>query len=409
MRVLNLPPAAFYDLRHKNVWEAILELSRGNQVIDEITVFDYLTRRNIQFGGMEYLQTIMASSPSASNLNYYLTGVVEFHRRRYVIAAAVRMEALARDVTKPDFLSAVEVIQAKMTQTKDVLGPGEAADRMISDLERRHALQGRLSGLESGFKALDAKLDGFQFGEQTIIAARPSKGKTALGLSVLEHCVFDLHQPALFVSLEMSAEALMRRLCAMRTGVGMNTIRRGSYDEGTFHKFSRFNAEARKSGLYLLDGVKGFSITDLEWQVRRMVRKHGIKLVVVDYLQKIRPLNKQEKKTYEIGETSGCLKALAEDAKVALVTLAQLNREGEKDKGRPPRLSDLADSGQIERDADTVILIDRNQDDVDTRLIIAKQRDGETGVVHLNFNGALTRFENQPVIHFQDVPKTNQK
>ena len=132
--------------------------------------------------------------------------------------------------------------------------------------------------------------------------------------------------------------------------------------------------------------------------VRRLCRKHGIKLVVLDYLQKIKPASKQEKRTYEVGEVSGILKSLAAETGAAFLTLAQLNRESEKDKekgGRRPRLCDLADSGQIERDADTVALIHReDRSQPGTELIIAKQRDGELGMNYLHFNGQFCRFEN---------------
>jgi replicative DNA helicase len=142
--------------------------------------------------------------------------------------------------------------------------------------------------------------------------------------------------------------------------------------------------------MFIVDGIDGMGIRQLCTRVRRHVLKYGIKLVVIDYLQKVRPSERHEKRTYEIGEISSRLKALAVETNVAMLTMAQLNRENTKDKGRPPRLSDLADSGQIERDADLVGLIHRSGSDA--KLLIAKQRDGETGIINLNFEGTYCRF-----------------
>jgi replicative DNA helicase len=251
--------------------------------------------------------------------------------------------------------------------------------------------------VSTGFSRLDYLLDGIQYGEQTIVGARPSMGKTALGVNILMHACFVNRVPTMFVSLEMSVPALMRRMCSAWCNVSMSELRKGSYSDETFKKFTVFRAFTAKAPMWITDGVRGLGISELCAIVRRRVRKHGIKLVVIDYLQKIRPGKREEKKTYEIGAVSSDLKALAESTGVAMITLAQLNRESEKDKGRPPRVSDLGDSKQIEQDADTVALIHRKRDDQTgaAQLIIAKQRDGELGVVNLRFNGTYCRFENE--------------
>jgi len=188
----------------------------------------------------------------------------------------------------------------------------------------------------------------------------------------------------------------MRRMCAARERIPMNEIRRGSYSDATFKRFTVFRAYAAKAPFYITDAVRGIGIDELCAAIRRRVRKHGIRLVIIDYLQKVRAREKQEKKTYEIGEVSSALRSLAVSTGAALVTLAQLNRESEKDKGRPPRLSDLGDSKQIEQDADTVILIHRKREEQSgpASLIVAKQRDGEVGIVKMYFNGPFARFEN---------------
>jgi replicative DNA helicase len=215
-------------------------------------------------------------------------------------------------------------------------------------------------------------------------------------LNILEKACFKDKIPAVFVTLEMSIPALMRRLASSWTEIPMSIIRRGSYTEQDFHKLTNFRAMAAKAPVWFINGVGGMGIGQLCAAVRRRVKKDKAKLVIIDYLQKIKSSEKKEKYTYEVGEVSTRLKALAVSTNASLLTLAQLNREPERDKSRIPRLSDLADSGQIERDADTVGLIHRDKTSAigKTHLIIAKQRDGETDSVELYFNKTLCRFEN---------------
>ncbi len=176
----------------------------------------------------------------------------------------------------------------------------------------------------------------------------------------------------------------------------MSVIRKGSYTAMDFKKFTDFKLMVSKAPVWFIDAVGGIGIATLCASIRRRVKKEKVKLVMIDYLQKIKPTERHEKRTYEVGEVSTRLKALAVSTNVSLLTLAQLNRESEKEKGRSPRLADLADSGQIERDADTVALIQRDKTDANgkTNLIIAKQRDGDIGIVTLMFNKLFCRFEN---------------
>jgi len=342
------------------------------------------------------------NSVMVCNLKLHADAVLELWRKRRLLEAlsAVTQKAQRDEVKASQIIAKLErSICGEEINSIQTVGTHDGLSRMVNDLERRFQLQGKLSGVETGFSRLDYKLDGIQFGEQTIIGARPSMGKTAIGIGIIMHACIENKVPSLFISLEMSIEALYRRMCSARSGIPMQQIRRGSYTEEQFRKFVAFQGFAEKCPLWITDAVKGIGINELCAVVRRRVRKHGIKLVVIDYLQKIRASERQEKKTYEIGEVSTQLRALAVSSGVAMVTLAQLNRESDKDKGRPPRLSDLGDSKQIEQDADTVLLINRKRDDQtgDTHIIIAKQRDGAVGTEHLTFNGSLCRFENPAV------------
>jgi len=192
----------------------------------------------------------------------------------------------------------------------------------------------------------------------------------------------------------MSEKALMRRLVSTVAGVPMQTIKTADLDEGDFKKIGAAGVKISRAPLHFLDVSSGGTVSTITASIRRAVRRHKVKLVIIDYLQKIQASGKHEKRTYEVGEVSTKLKGCAVASNVAMVCLAQINRESEKEKNRTPKLSDLAESGQIERDADTVCLLDRNRGEPrgEAKLIIAKQRDGECGIVKLWYEGQFCRF-----------------
>lgn len=386
----------FYDLRHQMLYAELLRMLDEQIPVDLITVQQRLKERNEldQIGGIAYLNQLQDCVTGSANLSYYTEIVSEKALRRRLIISCSEISRKAHD--EPDVNFLVGEVEAALRFQGDknileILDGSAAGESMISDLERRMELEGRLSGLDTGLVDLNAMTEGLQFGEQFVVGARPSQGKTALGLSILKHNAF-LGVPSLFISGEMSVQSVMRRLLSMHMSIPLRVIRRGNYTEDLFGKFASFKALCKKHPINIVDAVSGIGIRELCSIIRRKVVQNGIRLVVVDYLQKIKPAERHEKRTYEVGDVSSRLKAVAVECNVAMVTLAQLNRENTKDKGRQPRLADLADSGQIERDADTVGLLHRLPDV--TQLIIAKQRDGETGLVNLNFDGDFVRFEN---------------
>jgi len=273
--------------------------------------------------------------------------------------------------------------------------------RFIDATQERFSRRGHLSGITSGFRKLDHMTDGFQFGELAIIAARPSIGKTAIAIAIAKAACIENKAPTLFISLEMSDESIVRRMVSTIGSIPMQDIKTGDLDEKGLRSMSTASAKIAGSPIHFISGSGISSIATITAVIRRAVRKWGVKLVLVDYLQKIHGTKAAEKRTYEIAEVSGKLKAVAADTKTAVVALAQLNRENEKDKARAPRLTDLADSGQIERDADLVLLLDRvrNEPMGEAIIAIAKQRDGECGIVKLYYEGQYCRFSD-PTIDF---------
>lgn len=219
---------------------------------------------------------------------------------------------------------------------------------------------------------------------------------TAIGLNIFKRaCLMD-GVPSVFISLEQSYTALMRRLASAWCHINMRHLKRGQLTDVEVARLHEFNVAYRAAPATIYDFVDGGASADTVASVIKRIARKGVKLVIIDYLQKVRPNERHEKRTYEVGETSGTLRAAAVSCGVAMVTLAQLNREPEKEKGRIPKLSDLADSGQIERDADVVGLLhrDRAMSAGPACLCIAKQRDGETGIVNLHFDGRYCEFTN---------------
>ena len=334
--------------------------------------------------------------PSPANHPAFTQAVLEAHLRRQLRFAGDRLirESAVSTLSVDQIVSNAEAGLSVEASKEEVQSSKSVVSRFIDSTQARFSRQGELSGITSGFYRLDQMTDGFQFGELAIIAARPSIGKTAIAIAIAKAAAIDSRIPTLFISLEMSDESIVRRMVSTIGTIPMQDIKTGQLDQGGMKAMSTASAKIAGSPIHFVSGSSVSNIATITAVIRRAVRKWGVKLVLVDYLQKIHGSKAAEKKTYEIAEVSGKLKGVASDTKTAVVALAQLNRENEKDKGRVPRLTDLADSGQIERDADLVLLLnrERNQPQGEAVIAIAKQRDGECGLVPLWYDGKYCRF-----------------
>lgn len=334
--------------------------------------------------------------PSPANHPAFTQAVLEAHFRRQLRFAGDRLirESAVSTLSVDQIVSNAEAGLSVEASKEEVQSSKSVVSRFIDSTQERFSRQGQLSGITSGFYRLDQMTDGFQFGELAIIAARPSIGKTAIAIAIAKAAAIDSRIPTLFISLEMSDESIVRRMVSTIGTIPMQDIKTGQLDQGGMKAMSIASAKIAGSPIHFVSGSSVSNIATITAVIRRAVRKWGVKLVLVDYLQKIHGSRSAEKKTYEIAEVSGKLKGVASDTKTAVVALAQLNRENEKDKGRVPRLTDLADSGQIERDADLVLLLnrERNQPQGEAVIAIAKQRDGECGLVPLWYDGKYCRF-----------------
>jgi replicative DNA helicase len=311
------------------------------------------------------------------------------------------MDEVERDVLR--------ISESRVQEGTDTIK--QLVNQAITTIEQFHARQGQLSGIGTGFIDLDKMTSGLHPGEMVVIAARPSLGKTSLAMNVAEHAAIDQKLPVGVFSLEMTAESLILRMLCSRARVNLRNIRDGFLAEQDFVKLTTAAGTLSRAPLFI-DDTSGLSILQLRAKARRLQQQHGIKLFVVDYLQLLHSTARRaENRQQEIADISNGIKALAKELKVPIIVLSQLNRDFEKDKSRKPNLSDLRESGAIEQDADLVGLLYRadpedptkrreseddalSQDTVPINLLVAKQRNGPTGDVHLTFLRSITRFEN---------------
>lgn len=401
-------PQLFFS---KDCQEAFLTLGTMLAAGDEINSATFVTAwlKTISDRGLPTeILNVLDSVPAPSMVSHYALLVTEAGARRRLFHTAHEILASINDRTRDvnDLLSQAEnrLLSHDISNLETFDGPA-CRIALVDDLDARVARQGAPTGIVTGFTELDRKTDGLQRGEQTIIGARPSMGKTAIGLCVAARVCLGDGVPTLFVTLEMGKEALLRRMASIYCSIPMFALRKGSFNEADGERLVAFSNELSQSPFYVLDAAGGADDRELGAAIRRKIRRHGIQLVIIDYLQKIRASQRHEKRTYEVAAVSGLLKVTAVRSNVAMLTMAQLNRESEKTKGQPPRLIDLADSGQIERDADTVCLLHRERDnpDGDASLIVAKNRDGEIGLIELTFDGRFCRFTNR-TLHQEEQP-----
>jgi replicative DNA helicase len=282
------------------------------------------------------------------------------------------------------------------------------AQSAIDDWEWSYKNQGEYSGIPSGLVDVDRIMWGFQKQDLILVGGRPSTGKSSLVIQFAAHAAIDLKKPTLVFSLETTGKAVVKRIACQRAQVSQTVLRSGRETREDMDKIAIQVGKITHSPLYIVD-TKKLRISQVEGIARQYKEQYGIEMVVVDYLQKVYPDRQHEKRTYEVSQVAEGLKSMAEDNDVPVVVAAQLNRESDKGgKGgtpRQPRLSDFADSGKIEQEADAAILLHHDGDK--SWLLIPKVRDGETNMVPVKFNKQWTRFDSASFPTKFDIPKEN--
>ena len=406
---------AFYSPAHGTIFRVLVEMWSANQQIDVITLTNRLRDLNLldAVGGPGAVTELFGFVPTAANAPHYLDIVLEKSLLRRMIMActssAARCYEEQGDV--PQLLDDVEREIFTIGETRFRKTAPDMRDEVfaaLENIEKMYQQRGRISGLATGFTVFDQMTDGLHPGEMIIVAARPSMGKTALAMNIVEHVALNLEEPkpvGVF-SLEMSTQQLVQRMLCSRARVNMKKIRSGMLARAEHGKLNDAAAALSESSIFI-DYTASLTILELRAKARRMRDRHRIELIAIDYLQLCRSTSRrgQDNRQIEIAEISSGIKALAKELEIPIIVLAQLNRQPEQRGGGKPRMSDLRESGSLEQDADVVALLVRPEvyeDDEDTKsdlagkaeLLIAKQRNVPIGEIPLTFIKEYTRFEN---------------
>src|SRR5258706_13483727 len=395
---------AVFQADHQIIFDIIVKLYEANRPIDAIIVREELAKRQLleEVGGMAYLAQIISTVPSAAHGVHYAQIVREKALLRQLIAAS---NNILRDAYAPHEQADLVLDKAEK-QIFDIAQKkvGNAMVRMEDVLhEVFEMIENRgQRGVETGFFELDDMLNGLQNGEMVIVAARPSMGKTAIAMNMIEHIAADTLLPCAVFSLEMSKQQLAQRMLCSRGEIDAHKLRKGMLQSHEYAHLANVVGELAKAPIWV-DDSPGLTPLELRAKARRLKLQHDIKCIMIDYMQ-LMDNPGIESRQQQISEISRAIKSVARELNVPVIALSQLNRQSEGRDGHKARMSDLRASGSIKQDADVIMLLHREdyykmsepdfQPDNIAEVIVAKQRNGPTGTIKLYFDSKSTRFEN---------------
>ncbi|MCA0432351.1 MAG: replicative DNA helicase [Proteobacteria bacterium] len=433
----------FFEPVHARIYEAAASLVRMGKLATPVTLKSYFDNDATlkEIGGPVYLARLAASATTIINAEEYGRSIHELAQRRKLIGIGTDIvnDAFDSNVenTARDMIERAESTLYSLAEVdkygKGFMPFGRALTDAIDMAAAAYKRDGHLSGLSTGLRDLDEKLGGLQSSDLIILAGRPSMGKTALGTNLAYYVAKSYEAEfktdgttevknggvVAFFSLEMSAEQLATRIISEQSGIGSEKIRRGKISSEEFSRLVEVSQELQRLPLYI-DATGGLTIAQVAARARRLKRQRGLGLIVVDYLQLLAGSARKaaEGRVQEVSEITVGLKALAKELSVPIIALSQLSRQVENRDDKRPQLADLRESGSIEQDADVVLFIYREeyymlrkeprpgtpehitwQDEMNkvegiAEVIIGKQRHGPTGIVELQFNAMLTKFQN---------------
>ena len=412
---------SFYRVEHQLIYDAIISLYEKNKggVLDGFLVRNELEKQNQleNVGGTEYIQKILNSVPTTANIEYYCNIVKDkqLHREMIQIANEILEMGYAPEGEAREKIDEAEqrIFALVSKKTSGLAVPAkDLMAQVYENIERRK--ENIVTGLATGFIALDQLTCGLQNGDIIIIAGRPSMGKTALALNIAEYIGVVEKAPVAIFSLEMSKNQLAERLLCSNSQVDAQLVRKGMLTTDDYSKLV-VGCGTLSAAPIFIDDSSALTPLELRAKARRLKSQYGIKCIFVDYLQLMHlDTYRIESRQQEITTISRYLKALARELNIPVVVLSQLNRSPEGREGHLPKMSDLRESGSIEQDADVVMLLHREdyyhngEKDYEpnniANLIIAKQRNGPTGTADLTFLDKFTRFGN--AASFVDEPST---
>lgn len=394
----------FFLKQHKEIFKAMLLLYERNKPIDFVTVLGVLAGNDV-FGGADYLKKIASSVITTKSVKYYADIVKDRADRRRYIEVANKIKEMVHDTTiaTDEILSTIEQCLDNGSSYSDPVTMADLIPLIYKRIVDACNNKGKIPGQKTGFPSLDAKIGGLEKGTLTIIAGRPGMGKSILGQNIAEYVTYKESKAAIIFSLEMPDEQVGMRMFSSQTGLKYSDFRYGtlSNDDFASESLQKTIGSQNNSKLYI-EQSSYIDINRMKSIARRVKHKHGeIGVIVVDYLQLMTSKNIRANRAEQVSEISRGLKCLAKELKCPIVALSQLSRENEKRSGnqKRPTLSDLRESGSIEQDADTVLMIYRedyyqphSEPTGIAEIIVAKLREGRTGTVKLSWQPQIMRF-----------------
>ena len=406
-----LVPSCFYSEKHRMVFEAMRALRSESVALDLLSVSQKLkSQGNLEaVGGTMFLAQLSQKIGAAAHIEYYIRILKQKFIQRELITASYDILKTSYDesVNVDDLIDTAQtkIFSAIQNNVKrDVEEIGKVINDAMSEIQRFQKLEGRLSGVPSGFPSIDKITLGWQASDLIILAARPSVGKTAFVLNLARNAAVDFNMPVAIFSLEMPSIQLAKRMMVSETRLSADKIKGGTKLEP--HEWVQLEEQIKrlaKAPLYI-DDTPSLPVMEFRSKVKKLVKQKGVRLVVVDYLQLMQgPAELRGMREQEVAAISRTLKATAKELNVPIIALSQLSRQSENRQGsnRRPQLSDLRESGSIEQDADMVVFIHRydyqglsdNPDDIGrTQIIIAKHRNGAIADVDMKFRADEVRF-----------------
>ncbi|MBQ0003624.1 MAG: replicative DNA helicase [Treponema sp.] len=397
----------FYSYQNKIIYEALVSLFRQDIHGDTLSLINELTKTGKleEAGGTSYIASLTDLVPTAANIEYYAKIVLDQAIRRELIRASQDLKSWSFDETKESRKIIEDAEHLILTlsdknQTTTVYDMQKIVNTSIKKVNDAYQNKNSFTGIPTGFADLDSMTSGFQNSELIILGARPSIGKTAMALSMMEHIAVDQKIPCGFFSLEMSYEMIGQRLLSQVARVPGNKMKSGMLRIEDFHKLQDAAGRCYQAPLYVVD-VPNMPLLDLKSMARRLVKNQGVKIIFIDYIGLISTDNPTTAVWEQVSEISKSLKALARELNIPVVALSQVARDAE---GNEPNLAQLRGSGSIEQDADVVMFLHRERIKTaeqreepvqDAKLIVAKQRNGPTGDVDILFLSGYTKFENK--------------
>ncbi len=398
---------SFYSHQNQVIYDAMLSLANARNIHgDVLTIIEELTRTGKleEAGGASYISSLTDVVPTAANVEHYVSIVKDNASRRSLIKLSSEVKAMSFDQSHEcrEILEEVEQKIFRLTdqdQTTETKKMQDVITDTIKIIDDRYKKKGDYTGIPSGFDDLDNMTSGFQNGEMIIVGARPSMGKTALALSMMQNIAIRKEIPCGFFSLEMSAVQIGQRLLSQVSGVHANKLRNGLIKQSDFQSLQVAAGQCYNAPLYICD-TPNMSLIDVRAQARRMKANNDVKIIFIDYIGLIGSEHEDAPVYEQQAAISKSLKSLARELNIPIVVLCQVSRDAE---GNEPTLANLRGSGSIEQDADMVMFIHgerrpKGEDENpirDRKLIVAKQRNGPIGDVDLIYIAPCTRFESK--------------